>query len=98
MECYDKKTICPNCNNKCSIAENRAHQIKRNYAPFWFFDAIKQFEKYNEVKCSSRGHTFIAKEARLFHYFKSPYTVVVFCLLFLLMALVLTFKLKACNV
>ena len=87
-------TICPKCSNKFSIAENRAHQIKRKYAPFWFFDALKQFENFNEVKCPSCGYDYKSTDARLFLFFKSPYTVVALCLLFLLLAISIVLKLK----
>jgi DNA-directed RNA polymerase subunit RPC12/RpoP len=85
---------CPNCNNKFSIFKNRAYQIRRKYAPFWFFDAVKQFEHFNEVACPVCKHRFFAKEARLFYFFKSPFTVVVICLLFLILAIAFLFKLK----
>jgi len=65
-------TLCPKCDTVFSIAENRTHQIKRKYAPFWFFDAMKQFENFSEVKCPSCGNKYKAEEARLFSFFKSP--------------------------
>lgn len=89
------KTTCPKCNSIFSFAENRIHQIKREYAPFWFFDAINQFENFNKVKCPSCGTEFIDNEVRLFRYFRSPYSVVAICLLFLFFAIVVLFQLKA---
>lgn len=89
------KTTCPKCNNTFSFAENRTHQIRRKNAPFWFFDAIKQFENFNEVKCPSCGNKYLDSEARLFRYFKSPYVVVSLCLLFLFFAISAVFFLKA---
>lgn len=89
------KTICPKCKNKFSISENRAHKVKRNYAPFWFFDAMHQFENFNKVRCPSCDHEFKAEEARLFIFFKSPYTVVAFCLIILITAVSIAFSLKS---
>ena len=89
------ETICPKCNNKFSISENRTHRVKRKYAPFWFFDAMHQFENFNKVKCPSCDYQFKASEARLFLFFKSPYAVVVFCLFILIMAVAIVFTLKS---
>lgn len=94
MAINTETTICPKCNNKFHIAENRTHKIKRRYAPFWFFDAMKQFENFNEVKCPSCGYKYKAKESKLFHFFESPYTVVALCLIFLILAITIVFILK----
>lgn len=89
-----RKTRCPKCGDIFDIDDkHRTHQIKSHYAPFWFFDAIRQFENFNEVKCPSCGNIYIAKEARLFFLFKSPYTIVVLCLIFLIFAVSFTLKL-----
>ena len=89
------KTTCPKCNHIFDIVDNhRTHQIKDKYAPFWFFDAMRQFEHFNEVKCPSCGYGYKAKEARLFFLFRSPYTVVIFSLLFLILAIIFVLKLS----
>lgn len=95
MKSHTKIAICPKYGASFSFAENRAYQIHRKYAPWWFFDAIKQFENHNEVKCPSCRHKYTDNDARLFYYFKSPCTVVVLCLLFLVVAIVVLFSLKA---
>jgi len=87
-------TICPKCQHTFPINDNRTYQVKSKYAPFWFFDAVRQFEKFNEVKCPYCEHKYKAKEARLFLFFKSPYTVFVLCLIFVLFAIVITLKLS----
>jgi len=88
------KTSCPRCKTAFAIAEHRIYQIKSNYAPFWFFEAVNQFEHFNEVKCPSCGHVYKAKEARLFFLFKSPYTVIVLGILIVLIAIVIELKLS----
>ena len=89
-----EKTSCPKCGHTFSIHNNREYQIKAKYAPFWFIEAMNQFEYFNEVKCPFCKHTYKAAEARLFFIFRSPYTVVISGLLFLLAAILLTVKLK----
>ena len=82
------ETSCPKCNNKFSVSNNRIYQIKRKYWPLWFIDAMNQFEHFNEVKCPKCGCGFISDEARLFLISKSPYTVVIIGLLFLVLIFV----------
>lgn len=90
-----KMTTCPRCTYKFEITKkSRAYQIKREYAPFWFFDAINQFEHFREVRCPSCGHIFEAKEARLLFFFRSPYTVVLLCVLLAIFSIILVFKLR----
>lgn len=81
-----KITVCPNCNSSCIIEQNLAYEIEKKYAPFWFFDAMNQFENFNKIKCPSCGNIYKSEEARLLFVFKSPYTVVIFCLLFIVIA------------
>jgi len=90
-----KKTTCPKCDYEFNIENRfRTYQIRRKYAPFWFFDAIKQFEHFNEIECPSCGHTFKAREARLLFFFSSPYTLVLICTLLMILLIVLLLKLK----
>ena len=86
------KITCLGCKHVFSIANNRNYQMTRKYAPFWFFDAIKQFENFNEVKCPSCGKVYIAEEARLFLFFKSPYTVFIISLIFLIFIIILIYR------
>jgi uncharacterized protein (DUF983 family) len=71
------------------------YKIERKYAPFWFFDAIRQFEEFEKVKCPTCGNEYNAEEAKLFFFFKSPYVVVLLCLIFLCIALFVNFKLMS---
>ena len=90
-----KKTTCPNCNHRFTISDKyRTHQIGKKYTLFWFFDAINQFEHFNEVRCPSCGHQYRANEARLLFFFKSPYTLVLVCTLLAALMIIFVLKLK----
>ena len=84
-------TICPKCGNEFSISLHRKYQIRRKYVPFWFIDAMNQFENFNEVICPYCEYEFKASDTRLFLFFKSPYSVVLFSLFFLILALLYFF-------
>jgi hypothetical protein len=71
------QTICEKCHTSFEIHLNRSHKIRENTILVWFVDAMNQFENFNEVSCPSCGNRFKAEEARLFGFFKSPYTVIV---------------------
>ena len=90
----ERKTTCRNCGHIFSVADNRAYKIRRKYAPFWFFDALRQFENFSSVECPSCGHKYRAEEARLFFFFKSPYTIVFLSLAFLILAILISVMLK----
>lgn len=94
MKDNSEKTTCLKCSQKFSISDNRAHRIEGRCAPFWFFDAIRQFENFNKVQCPSCGCKYKTKEAKLFFFFKSSYTVLIICLLFVVCAIFIVFKLK----
>ena len=93
MIAKSNNTVCPKCKKTFLIENNRTYQTKRKYAPFWFFDATRQFENYNEVKCPFCDHKYKAKEARLFLFIKSPYTVFTLCLIILFFMIIITIKL-----
>ncbi len=78
-----KISICPKCNHSCVTEHNLAHGISNKYPGFWFFDAMNQFENFNKIKCPSCGEIFKSEEARLLFVFKSPYTIVIFSLIFI---------------
>jgi uncharacterized Zn-finger protein len=87
-------TVCPECGANFDIAKNRKFGIVRKHAPFWFFDAMKQFEHHNEVKCPKCGYQYKAKEARLFIFFRSPYLVFGLCIILGLIAAIITLGLS----
>ena len=86
-------TICPKCAADFPIAENRRCQVKSKYAPFWFFDAMNQFENFSQVRCPVCGYEYKAKEARLFFVFKSPYVVIAFGIMIVLIAILINLRL-----
>jgi ribosomal protein S27AE len=75
------QTICGKCHTTFEIDPNRSHKIREKTTLVWFVDAMNQFENFSEVTCPSCGNRFKAEEARLFVFFKSPYTVIVFGIL-----------------
>lgn len=90
MKRKGRDTIWPECGAVFNIDKHRKYSIKRKYAPFWFFDAIKQFENHSKVICPRCNHEYKAKEAKIFFFFRSPYLVFVLCILLgLISALVL---------
>jgi uncharacterized Zn-finger protein len=88
-----RTTTCPKCDAGFSIAENHKFQVESKYAPFWFFDAMNQFENFSQVKCPECGHEYEAKEARLFSVFKSPYLVIAIGILIVLIAILINLRL-----
>lgn len=90
-------TVCPECGTVFDVAKNRKYSIARKYAPFWFFDAVKQFEHHGKVICPQCHSEYKAKEARLFLLFRSPYLLLALCgflgLVFVLVILSLSGKL-----
>jgi len=77
------KTKCPECSKTFDIHENKSRKIKDSVVPGgWFFYAMNQFENFSQVTCPFCQKTYRSEEARLFVVFKSPYTVVIVCLLF----------------
>ncbi len=73
-------TRCPDCESTFDIHENRNHKIREGCFPIVFYDAMNQFENFNQVQCPKCKKDFKAPEARLFGIFKSPYTVVGVCI------------------
>jgi hypothetical protein len=71
------RTICEKCHTSFDIHPNRSHKIHEKTILVWFVDAMNQFENFSEVTCPSCGNRFRAEEARLFGFFRSPYTVIV---------------------
>ena len=84
-------TTCSQCGFSFGIDGNRRHRITRKYAPFWFFDAVRQFERFNEVECPKCGFIYLAPEARLFGIFKSARSVVILCLVLVALMVVYLF-------
>ena len=76
-----RKTKCQSCYRDFNIHENMSYQVRKNTNIVWFFDALAQFQNFNQVICPFCGKTYQAPEARLFGVFKSPYTVIILCLL-----------------
>jgi hypothetical protein len=85
-------TVCPRCGTVYDISKHRKYKIDRRYAPFWFFDAMKQFEHHDEVICPECQHQYKAKEARLFLFFRSPYLVFALCVILGLLAVLVALK------
>ena len=75
------QTICGKGHTNFEIDPNRSRKVRENTILVWFVDAMNQFENFSEVTCPSCGNTFKAEEARLFGFFKSPYTVILFSIL-----------------
>jgi len=74
---------CPNCEKSFEIHPNRIIGIKSSSLPGgWFISAMDQFENFSHVTCPYCKHNYRSKEARLFGLFKSPYTVVILCVIF----------------
>ena len=88
-----KITICPKCGADFPIVQNRRFQIKSRYAPFWFFDAMNQFENFGQVRCPECRYEYKAKETRLFFVFKSPYLVIAVGILIVLIAILINLRL-----
>lgn len=90
------ETQCPTCLNRFEIHKNRSFEIRKGYFVYQFYDAVNQFQNFNQVKCPTCGITFKAPEARLFYVFKSPYSVVFISTILglLLMAYILMFEFK----
>lgn len=87
-------TKCNNCGKEISISKNRFYKIKSKYAPFWFVEAVNQFENFNKIECPYCGNKFIAKEARLFFFFKSPYLIIILGALFAVFAAAVAYLLR----
>jgi ssDNA-binding Zn-finger/Zn-ribbon topoisomerase 1 len=86
-------TVCPRCGSGFAISKHRRYKIENRYAPFWFFDAIRQFEHHDEVICPECRHQYKAEEARLFFCFRSPYVVLALCLILGLISVLVALKL-----
>ncbi len=78
------KTVCPKCRNHFPVEGNRKYQLKYKYSVTTFFQlwkALKQFHYFNHVKCPVCHNIYIAKEARLFCVFSSPYKIYLIAIL-----------------
>lgn len=85
------ETICPTCDKKFNIHENRSLKIKDKRLGRWFVDAMNQFENFSKVTCPFCGNDFKASEARLFGVFKSPYTIIGIAVVFNIILFALIF-------
>jgi len=84
-------SVCPKCKAEFLLSENSAYQVKRKVAPFWFFDALKQFENYNVAVCPNCKHRYKDETQRLLFVFKSPYVMLfTVCFMFFLIVISLT--------
>ena len=75
-------TKCPKCLKDIDIHNSRSVKIRYRTSVVWFFDAINQFLKFDQVRCPNCGNEFKAPEAKLFGVFKSPYTIIALAILF----------------
>lgn len=88
-------TVCPKCKASFDSHLNLAYTIERRYAPYWFFDALKQYKNFNHLKCPNCGFLFINNNLKVLFFFKSLYTAIlvpfIFVLVFLLGSLIFFF-------
>jgi uncharacterized Zn-finger protein len=89
-----KTTICSECGTEFEIHLNRSYKIRINTNLLWFVDAMNQFENFSEVTCPNCNNNFKAQEAKLFGIFKSPYTVMIIGVLFVLFLIGINFLIQ----
>ena len=91
---FMKNTSCPKCHKEFPIHENRAFKTKIRGNFFAPFDAMSQLTNYDIVICPFCKESFQSPEAKLFWYFKSPFTVLALGMLIVAALLVLEFLLN----
>jgi len=81
-------SVCPKCRDQFAIKDNYVHKKGKRYIPFWFIDAMNQFENFNALRCPSCGNVYKDKGLRIMFFFKSPYSFLATTVVFLFVVII----------